>query len=134
MKELNEMTRKDFDTLPERKCNEVLEGCDSIVIIPSRKKHDSGYACFGYIAVKGDTAWKCGGGDVIHIDGIGGYGKDWVTRNIGVPRMVDVKGWNIDCLMKSGYLRIWSSTGKITCDPDLSSMEIFSIPTKKSNP
>lgn len=127
MKDLNEMTRKDFNAFPERKWDEVLEGVDSIVIIPSRKKHDSGYACFGYVAVKGDQAWKCGGGDVIHIDGIGGYGK-W--DNV-IPHNIEVKGWNIDCLIKSGYLRLWSDKGKLTCEPNLSSMEIFSIPIKK---
>ena len=126
MKDLNEMTRKDFAALPERKWNEVLDGIDSIVLIPSKKKHDSGYACFGYVAVKGDKAWRCGGGDIIHIDGIGGYGKDWLTASSGVPSMVSVKAWNIDCLVKSGYLRLWSSNGKLSCEPDLSSMEVYS--------
>lgn len=132
MKELNDMTRKDFEALPERTWSEVLTGVDSIVLIPSRRKHDSGFACFGYVAVKGEQAWRCGGGDVLHIDGIGGYGKDWITRESGVPSMISVKGWNIDCLVKSGFLRLWSDKGKLSCEPDLSSMEVYSIlPPKK---
>lgn len=120
MKEISEMTRKEIAKLPRRVWSEILCEVNAIIIIPTRHKHDSGFMCMQYVACMKDRYILCGGGDVFHIDGIGGFGK-WTVAG-GVPCMIPPKGWSIDCLPKSGYLRLWSSTKKLTCESDLSSM------------
>lgn len=120
--DINEMTRKQFNELPSREWDEEII-CDSIIILPLRSMHESGYRCMDFVAVK-DGEPIClisGGSDVLHIDGIGGYGNKWGD---GVPKSVFPAGWNIDCLAKSGLLRLWCK-GRILCGAALSSFEIY---------
>lgn len=125
MKTLTDWTRKDFETLPCRNWDEDIGEFDSLVILPTRHIHDSGYRCMDFIAVKGDTPFVrlSGCSDVIHIDGIGGYGKDWVSRG-GVPMLIEPKGWRIDSLKKSGLLRLFAN-GKMTVGAALSSFDVY---------
>lgn len=111
-----EMTRKEFENLPEREWSKTVV-CNSIIILPSKAKklHDSGYRCMDFIAVvKSKPICRLSGhSDAIHIDGIGG------VRRLQLP-----SNWSIDCLPKSGLLRLWANT-KIVCGPALSSFEIY---------
>jgi len=127
---INEMTRKQFDDLPSRKWDEETKPFRSMVILPGRIKdmHDSGYRCMDFVAVGKDDEPICrlsGCSDVIHIDGIGGYGKDWYKKYGTVPKGMKPRGWNIDCLPKSGLLRIFCANG-MTAGLALSSFEIYS--------
>jgi len=91
--------------------------------------HDSGYRCMDFIAVK-DNVPICrlsGYSDVIHIDGIGGYGYCWTKKYRTVPKVVPPSGWNMDCLLNSGLLRIWPSGKEIICGIALSSFEIYAV-------
>jgi hypothetical protein len=127
-KSIEEMTRKDFAKIQKRKGSfgEDLRDVKSIVLIPTRRKDDSGFVIMDYVAYKLDGSFiYCGGGDVFHLGGIGGLGYDWIHKYSGVPAMVPPCDWNIDCLPASGYLRLFSMSGKIICGPDLSSMEIY---------
>ena len=125
---INDMTVKDFRKLPCVSWEEDLGVYDCLVVVPGYKKdmHDSGYRCMSFVPVKDEKPLGIisGCSDVIHFDGIGGYGKDWILRG-GVPSMVSVSGWNIDCLPTSGLLRIFTSTHKMSSDAPLSSFEIY---------
>lgn len=128
---INEMTRKELEALPHRQCNEEIE-CDSIIIIPGRARdlHDSGYRCMDCVAVRNGEpiCLLAGGSDVLHINGIGGYGYRWVKRYATVPKSVPPIGWSIDCLPKSGLLRIFAGSGwKLVCGPSFSSFEMFAV-------
>lgn len=130
---IENMTKKEFLALPHRKWDEGVE-FRSLVIIPGsgqkNKLHDSGYRCMDFVAVneKGEPFCLLSGcSDVIHIDGIGGYGKDWLEKCGGMPRTIPISGWSIDCLAKSGLLRIWPMSSKMTCGGALSSFEIFAL-------
>jgi hypothetical protein len=128
MKNINEMTRKEFEALPCREWNEDIGEFNSMVILPKRKKHDSGYRCMDFVAVKNDNTTLCrlsGCSDVIHIDGIGGYGDNWLNKYTTVPKLIPPSGWSIDCLPKSGLLRIWPSSNKMICGLPLSSFEVY---------
>lgn len=118
----NKMKRKDFESLPRVKWDETVI-CDSLIIIPSKKLHESGFRCLAFASVVGNTPTNLisGCSDVIHIEGIGGYR----AGEISVPA-----GWFIDCLRTSGLLRIWNTRGRIRCGFALSSFEIFSLPNK----
>ena len=118
-------TKKELESLPNRKWDEEIGEFDSLIILPTSNLHDSGYWCMDFVAVR-DTEPFCklsGCSDVIHIDGIGGYGK-W-TPGLGVPTLIPPKGWSIDCLKKSKLIRLFTH-GKLTAGRALSSFELYS--------
>ena len=126
MKNITEMTRKDFDAVPSRDWNEDIGEFDSLVIIPLGIMHDSGYRCLDFVACENNKPIKrlSGCSDVVHLDGIGGYGKNWLEQFETVPSTIPIKAWSIDCLPKSGYLRLFCK-GKLTADPALSSFCLY---------
>ena len=128
--DINKMTRKELFTLPHRKWDEEII-CDSIIILPTREKHSSGYLCMDFVAVKGNEpiCLLSGCSDVIHVDGIGGYGHNWYYKNQTVPELVSPTGWSIDCL-PNGLLRMWPASRQILCMPALSSFEIYALEEK----
>lgn len=95
--------------------------------------HDSGYRLLDFVAVK-DNKPLCrlsGCSDVIHFNGIGGYGYNWLEKFKKIPDKVDPIEWDIDCLPKSGLLRIFSRGHQIKVGSALSSFEIFAIKEKE---
>ena len=128
---IHEMTIKEFFNLPRRKWDEKII-CDSIIILPTRKKHDSGYLCIDFVAVNDDEPMclLSGYSDILRLDGKEGYGYKWAEKNQGIPPvLVPPSGWSIDCL-PNGLLRVWPSSRKIICMPALSSFEIYALEEK----
>lgn len=41
--------REELLSIPKRKWDEEIHGVDVVYIIPSRRKHDSGYACMDFV-------------------------------------------------------------------------------------
>lgn len=113
--DFNEWTRKQLEALPSREKWDKLIECNSVIILPTRKIHDSNFRCMDFVAVK-DNIPICrlsGCSDVIHLDGISG---NLLTGKVPHP-------WSIDCLKKSGLLRLF--TGQILiAGPSLSSFEL----------
>jgi len=124
MKKIFDMTKEDFAAIPYldtwNNWDELVKDnpsghleFTSVVIIPTMYDgeiaiHDSEWACMDFVLCKDSVPiGKVGGGsDVLHLDGIGGYGED---HSAGLfSRMVPVKGWTIDCLPKTGYLNLWT--------------------------
>jgi hypothetical protein len=67
-----------------------------------------------------------GHSDIIHFDGIGGHGYRWAsTGDGGIPKSVPPRSWSIDCLPKSGFLRIICGDHGMKCGPSLSSFSIY---------
>lgn len=103
MKDVKEMTKKELMELENFIPKKNFTG---IVIVPMNYKHDSGFQCMKYILLNHwDIVGVVGGGsDVMHINGIGGYGKEpnYTTR------MVKAHDLRIDCLPKSKCLRLFS--------------------------
>ena len=84
--DLNGMTRKDFENLPLIKEN-VL--CDGLILLPTKRKHDSGYAMFyACPTFEGKVLGKCELYDIFNI----------------IPKRDIV---SIDCLFKSKLIRIF---------------------------
>ena len=149
-KQIADMIRKEFEDLPCRTYNEDIGLFDTLIILPASgyktedKKtfvsnatkrlrgeppefvHDSGYRFMDFVAAKGEhpICRLAGGSDVIHIDGIGGYGE---YKDLGIPKLVLPKSWSIDCLPKSGLLRLFCGDYKLSADAALSSFEIFAV-------
>lgn len=129
-KDIQQMTRKEIENVPSRNWNEDIGEFDTLVILPQRQIHDSGYRCMDFVACIGFKPIRrlSGCSDVIHINGIGGYGK--YVIGAGIPHLILPIGWSIDCLKVSGLLQIFSDT-KLTCGQALSSFEIYATPRKK---
>lgn len=103
MKDIREMTKKELMNLENFYKGEKFTG---IVIVPTNYKHDSGFQCMKYILL---DHWNIvgivgGASDVMHINGIGGFGKnpDYTNRNVKAHDL------RIDCLPKSKCLRLFS--------------------------
>lgn len=93
--------------------------------------HDSGYRLISCVLCKGDEPLCITSGcDVLHIDGIGGFGYKWLENYHHVPITIPVAGWTIDCLPQSGLFRLWCSED-ILVGRSSSSQELFRI--KKEN-
>lgn len=82
-----------------------------VIIVPQEDIHDSGYSVMSYVLVKkGEIVGKIGtASDVLHIDGIGGYGE-WDSIH-GIPTMVPVRAWSIDCLPTSKCVCLFCGHG-----------------------
>lgn len=122
---IQKMSKKEFEAVPELEhWSDTIDDFDSLVILPTKRKHDSGYRVMDFVVVKeGKAIVRISGcSDVLHIDGIGGFGK-W-SADTGIPKSVVPKGWSIDCLPKSGLLRIFCN-GSLTTGMVVSSFELF---------
>lgn len=125
-KDINKMKRKEFELLPSRRWDENIGLFDSLIILPLREIHDSGYRCMDFIAVR-DNEPICklsGCSDCLEFNGIGGYGKNWPQKYGSSPRLIPPAAWVMDCLPGSGLLRLWCAD-QIEAGMALSSFSIF---------
>lgn len=104
---------------------------NAVVIVPMPDIHDSGYRCMKFILMNRGEVVGCvsGWSDVLHINGIGGYGLNWEeTMKTGMTKVVD---WSIDCLPESGCLRLFCARGTQCKLPPFvgSDLEVFVEPS-----
>lgn len=109
---------KEFEELKNFEPKEKFNGC---VIIPTGEIHDSGFICMKFALTRNEAVIGCvgGGSDVIHLNGIGGYGKYGKDFKSAVTsQKVSRVWWRIDCL-PNGLLRLfsdhWLSIDDIIC-------------------
>ena len=127
---VGKMTRKELEATPHRKNWSESVEFEAMIILPGKARdlHVSGYRCMDFVAVK-DHEPLCllaGGSDVIHFDGIGGFGLNWLEKYGTCPKVTPPSAWSIDCLPKSGLLRVFPASRKgMTCGGALSSFEIY---------
>lgn len=95
------MTRKELLAVPKRKWDETLENVSCVYVIPSRRKHDSGYACMDFVAET--SSGQIGFG--LHCDDVSFEGKHF----------------RMDCIHPSGIIRIWNRN-KFSVSGDVSSI------------
>ena len=101
---------------------------DSILIIPTGELHESGFGIMHMLGiVDNDIKYFIDRGtDVIHLDGISGYGiypTDW-KENLELQKSPNSQ-WHIDCL-PCGILRIFCS-GRIKIGGGFSDFEIYGV-------
>lgn len=126
MKDLNEWTRAEFDALPTRDWREEVI-CRSLVLLPLRRRHDSGYRVMDFALIGKDRQCLSGPcSDVVHINGIGGYGE-YRGR---IPDLIKPVNFSIDCLATSGLLRLFCH-GEIKVDTALSSLCVYALEREK---
>ena len=105
---INECTREYFVNLNYFK---PIDNFNGVVIVPSDDIHDSGYRCMKFVLTNHGRVVGCvgGGSDVIHLNGIGGYGKYVDYEKVIKTGMVKRVDWSIDCL-PCGLLRLFCSS------------------------
>jgi len=124
---ITKMTKEDFKKIPYREHGTNIGLFRSLVIIPTRRKHESGWMNMDFVAVDDNNEPICkfgGCSDVLHLDGIGGYGE-FDFDGFSLPSMIKPKSWRIDCL-PCGYLRLSSRYNLGTEELDLSDMDVYS--------
>lgn len=130
MKYINEWTLEEFHALPLG--DAIGKSFSSLIILPApvnEEAHDSGYRCMYFVGEergKEPTYKFHGGSDVVHIDGIGGFGHNWLEKYGTVPKPLPPTGWSIDCLRASGLLRLFPSSRELIVDDSMcSSFEVY---------
>jgi len=136
------MSKQDFASIPyldtyhnwEKLAPNGRLEFNGLVIIPVENEdgtialHDSGWGCMAFCLIDehNEPIGKVGGGsDVVNLDGIGGYGADWIRKYGGIPRHIPIHGWSLD-LLPCGYLRIWANRHLFLTNPLIcSSFEVF---------
>ena len=84
---------------------------NGFIIVPTGEIHESDFQCMKFILLDHEdiVGAVSGWSDVIHFNGIGGYGEyddDYATKLR--TRLVPVVGYQIDCLPNSGCLRVFA--------------------------
>lgn len=96
------MNRKELLNTPKRKWDEELKNVFAVFVIPSRRKHDSGWACMDFVAVFSDNSCIRFGGGCDDVSFMGEH-------------------FQMDCVHPNGILRIHNSRG-FSVSPDVSSI------------
>ena len=96
---------------------------NAITIVPTGELHDSGFPCMKFILEKDGEIVGCvgGGSDVMHINGIGGYGGIDDYKEVLRTNMVKRVGWSIDCLPVSKCARLFNTDVYCERDPFIGS-------------
>lgn len=132
-KDYTKWTRKEFESLPRPKSYNNIEigVVDSLVIIPTKHIHDSGYRCMKFATIQNGipTYLVSGSSDVLHLSGIGGENVESISEKF-IERVrtktIPICRWRVDCLPTSGLLRLFCDT-KIKVGASLSSFEIYFV-------
>ena len=124
--DLTMMTLEDLRAVPLIKHEFDLKKFNGFVIVPTGELHDSGFGCMKFVLTHCNEVVGAVGGwcDVVHLNGIGGYGRCWHSSI--ESRMVPVIGWSIDLLPASGCVRVFTKH-RLDIDLDfiLSDFEVY---------
>lgn len=152
------MTRCDFERLPSHKWDADAGRFSGFVLIPvtprfewrrwftwlrrfsdwrAKHLHDSGYRRMIVAGVRGGDAvcllTECS--DVIHFDGIGGFGPRSARRAGWIlPTARPICAWTIDCLPTSGFMHVFlhDDDKEIEVGSAMSSFEVYAVPKEKT--
>ena len=134
---IEHMTIEEFRAVPDLFQNELDTLFTTIVLLPAPDKqemHDSGFRIIEYVLARnGNPIGKISSGsDILHINGIGGYGS-WTSdpnETYGspgktIPDKIRPVPWSIDCLAKSGLLRLFAAGHTLSTSYPVSSASIY---------
>lgn len=109
MADIKNMTLEELLAVPYSKTLEEIGPFKGFIIVPTGDLHDSGFGCMKFVLTHHDDIVGAvgGGSDVVHLNGIGGYGLGF-QRTLARGEVPPVD-WSIDLLPGSGCLRVFSS-------------------------
>ena len=125
-KTIYQMTRKELLAVPERENWIKPVVCDEFIIIPTRKKHSSGYNMMCIVACKNSVpiclaSTASDNLELINFNYLGNAGRYLLPQKEVLDR------WRIDCLPKSNLIRVWSRQ-PITIGASGSDIDIMGYP------
>jgi hypothetical protein len=123
-KTINQWSRDDLMGLPVRKWDAESE-YDSVLLLSTRKKHESGWAKMAIIGVRGGQPVEIAGSCCDDIEWKLPPMTEYSTHSIGQMRM--------DCVLRAGAMHAWSKSGIFRVRWALSSMTIELIQTGGEN-
>ena len=96
---MNTMTKKELLASPRRPWDERLTGVCGVYVLPSRRKHESGWTCMDFVAeFRDDRPMVRFGGGCDDVSFVGAH-------------------FNMDCTYPHGIIHIWSRRSfAISCD------------------
>ncbi len=106
-KTIYQMTRKEILAVPRVDRNIYHVECKSFIVIPTARKHSSGYNCMEVVAVDENTLPICKAVVSTDILNLQNFGRDWRPIKENVPQDEILFEWRIDCLSKSRLLRFF---------------------------
>ncbi len=113
--DLNNMRRAEFYAVPSRKWNDTSGTFNLLVLLPTKRKHDSGYGMIDVVGVNGDKMVRLSGcSDALHLQG-GNNEKAKYDESIV---------WNIDLLWRSKLFCLFTHK-QITAGAALSSLFLY---------
>ena len=120
------MTLQDFRDIEIRRPTKKF---NAFTIVPTEEIHDSGYRCMKFVLDYHGEIVGCVGGwsDVVDLNGIGGYGKDWNTTLM--TGKTDIYDWVMDCLTESGLIHVFTHKWDLELDDFIGSD--FQVFTKR---
>lgn len=120
-KDLNKWTRKELLSLPKREwCTKSIY--DSVLLLSTRKRHDSGWAMMFVIGVNHGEPIEIASS---HSDDVG-----WILGS-GINGSYKTSPIRIDCPLVSGAIQVWSRYGRFQVGEALSSITIELIPEEE---
>lgn len=111
------MKRSDFDTLPHRASWNMETVYDTILLFPTKRKHDSGYACMMIVGVNGGNAVE-----------IAANGPDDICWHVPAKTHVYRPNLRNDCILKNGGMQ-FHGHGKFKVGRLLSSIDVTFLPS-----
>lgn len=101
--DIMQMTKEELVNLENFEPTGYFNG---IVIVPMEENHDSDFSCMKFILLNSyDIVGVVSGwSDVIHLNGIGGYGEH--LKEMNEPK---IHPWRIDCLPISKCVRLFTN-------------------------
>jgi hypothetical protein len=112
------LTRRQLLELPHREWKEESE-YESLLILPGRTKHGSGWAQITIIGIKADGYME-----------IAATCPDDLSWHFPAPQYEFDYGMRTDCIFKNKCLHFWHARMRFKVGMELSSIEIHLIPKK----
>ncbi len=116
-------TRKELMALPERAWDKP-ERYDTILLFPSKRKHDSGFARMVIIG--------CRDGMAVEIAVSSPDDLNWHVPNMHDYGTFTLANLKTDCYLKNGGLQFWAHGKQFLFTCELSSTDIYIVPKEKS--
>jgi hypothetical protein len=133
---IKEMTRKDFEDVELRHPPDAEIWCDSVVLLPTNKRHETGYRVLELVAIRNheplcriryeSTNPEYSGIDSVEFVDIRGdevierWDEDPKKQRRGTRDYAHVKlnRWKMDCLPRSGLFQFWGQGCRIRIKDD----------------
>lgn len=131
MKDLNHYSRKELLDLPHKQWD-ASATYNSILLLSTRRKHDSGYAVIAIVGVRKGVPVELATSCSDDIEWRFPAPEQFGTHGDGTPMLMG--HINTDCLYRTGAMHMWSDTHDFQIGDSLSCIRVTAVPIQKADP